>query len=128
MSVVLDASALLQLWLDPNEERINERLIGEKLHAPAHLRAEALNVIRRQNNAGRLAPQLLDLSLHGIADTPVRLWPFEFVADRVWQLGANATTYDAAYLALAESLEIPLVTHDAKLARVPGIRCSVEVF
>ncbi len=47
---------------------------------------------------------------------------------RIWQLRANATAYDAAYLALAEALDVPLVTRDAALSTVPGVRVSVEVF
>jgi predicted nucleic acid-binding protein len=40
----------------------------------------------------------------------------------------NVSAYDAAYIALAETLEAPLVTRDARLARAPGIRAEVEVY
>jgi predicted nucleic acid-binding protein len=46
---------------------------------------------------------------------------------RCWELRDNLTIYDAAYVALAESVEATLLTGDARLARSPGIRCSVEV-
>lgn len=46
---------------------------------------------------------------------------------RIWELRDNLTAYDAAYVALAEALRCPLVTSDARLAFVPGIRCEVEV-
>lgn len=38
------------------------------------------------------------------------------LADRVWALRHQFTSYDACYLALAEALEVPLYTCDAKLA------------
>ena len=38
------------------------------------------------------------------------------------------TAYDAAYVALAEALDAPLVTMDARLAQAPGIRAAVEVY
>lgn len=128
MSVVIDASAMLELWLSPSGEELAARLEGESLHAPAHVRIEAGNVIRRQRNAGILADDVAREVFDGVMSAPVRLWPFEFVAIRAWDLGANSTSYDAAYLALAERLSIPLVTHDGKLDRVPGADCAVEVF
>ncbi len=38
----------------------------------------------------------------------------------IWQLRENVSAYDAAYLALAELLEAPLLTFDEKLANTPG--------
>ena len=37
------------------------------------------------------------------------------------------TVYDALYVALAEALRAPLVTHDRALASVPGHRAKVVV-
>ena len=37
------------------------------------------------------------------------------LADRIWQLRHQYTSYDAACLALAEALDAPLYTCDAKL-------------
>ena len=47
---------------------------------------------------------------------------------RAYELRANVTTYDAAYLALAEGLSCTLVTADSRLAQAPGLGCQVEVF
>jgi predicted nucleic acid-binding protein len=49
------------------------------------------------------------------------LWP------RAWELRTNLSAYDALYVALAEQLDAPLVTADARLARAPGLRCVVEL-
>ena len=58
----------------------------------------------------------------------IGLWPFDVLADAVWRHGHNLSSYDAAYVALAERLGAPLITGDARLARAPGIGCTVEVF
>jgi predicted nucleic acid-binding protein len=45
---------------------------------------------------------------------------------RCWELRANLTSYDAAYVALAEALDVTLVTADHRISRAPGPRCTVE--
>jgi predicted nucleic acid-binding protein len=45
---------------------------------------------------------------------------------RIWQLRHNMWPYDAAYVALAESLNAELVTLDGKIEGVPGVRCAVR--
>lgn len=45
---------------------------------------------------------------------------------RIWQLRENAWPYDAAYVALAESLNAELVTVDGKFETVPGVRWPVR--
>jgi Predicted nucleic acid-binding protein, contains PIN domain len=44
-------------------------------------------------------------------------------------LGAapDLSAYDALYVTLAEELQVPLLTADARLARAPGLRCRVEL-
>ena len=46
---------------------------------------------------------------------------------RGWELRDTVTSYDAAYVALAEILGVALLTTDARLSRAPGIRCDVSV-
>ena len=55
------------------------------------------------------------------------LFPYESLAQRVWQLRHNLPSYDAASVALAEALDAPLITLDSRLAAAPGIHCLVEV-
>ena len=46
---------------------------------------------------------------------------------RVWELRDNLSAYDATYVALAESLESPLMSADGRLARAPGPRCAITI-
>lgn len=43
----------------------------------------------------------------------------------MWALRDNVSAYDATYVALAEALDCPLLTADARLANAPGVRCVV---
>lgn len=54
----------------------------------------------------------------------VELFPYAPLAERCWQLRDHATTYDAAYVALAERLDSPLATLDLRLAAAPGPECA----
>ena len=57
----------------------------------------------------------------------VKLWPLKALTTRAWALRESVTCYDACYVALAELLDVPLVTLDRRLARAPGPRCTVLV-
>lgn len=56
----------------------------------------------------------------------IRHWHTDLLP-RIWALRDNLTAYDAAYVALAELLGIPLLTLDRKWARVSELDCEVEL-
>ena len=58
---------------------------------------------------------------------PIHRYSHHPLLPRVWQLRANLTAYDAAYVALAELLGADLLTIDSRIAGAPGIRCKVHV-
>jgi len=86
-----------------------------------------LSVLRKQASAGLLDARRARLALHDLMDLPMTRYPHMPFARRVWELRSNLTPYDAAYVALADTLGCLLVTADARLARAPGIQCGVEV-
>jgi predicted nucleic acid-binding protein len=67
------------------------------------------------------------LRLGAVASIEVRLLRLPFI-ERIWTLRSNVSAFDAAYLALAEALDAPVVTADAKLARAPGHHARVELY
>lgn len=128
--IVLDASAALALLLgSEGAEQVAARVLdpAESLHAPHLLDLEVAQVVRRYWRAGDISPARGAQVLEDLLDLPVRRYPHQPFVTRIWALRANATAYDAAYLALAEALRSPLLTRDARLATVPGIRARVEV-
>jgi len=98
-----------------------------ELHAPHLVDLEVLSVLRRQAGAGLLDARRAGFALKDLVDLRMTRYPHVPFARRVWELRTNLTPYDAAYIALAETLGCLLVTADARLARAPGIRCGVEV-
>ncbi|MEO5535250.1 MAG: type II toxin-antitoxin system VapC family toxin [Pseudolysinimonas sp.] len=129
MRVVVDASAVLTLLLEPGSrgDEVAGMLADAELHAPDHLPVEVANVVHRRRNASLLSEAESRLALDGFWALPLHLWPFEKLSERAWQLGANLSSYDAAYVALAEQLEVDLVTGDVRLSRAPGIACSIRL-
>ena len=53
--------------------------------------------------------------------------PIVGMLERVWELRENLSGYDAAYVAVAETLDTSLLTADARLARAPGPMCPITV-
>lgn len=109
-------------------EALSARLAGAQLHAPELLPYEIDSAIRGLELGRRLsAAQASDARqrAHGI---PVELWPWSLLGARAWELRGNLSSYDAAYVALAERLGAVLVTGDARIAGAPGLRCPVEVY
>jgi predicted nucleic acid-binding protein len=128
--IVVDASALADVLLRFESARdVEERVLDphETLHAPYLIDVEILNVLRRFARQGewhetRAAEALADFELVHVVRHPHE--PFR---GRIWEMRDNVTAYDAAYLALAETLKCPLVTRDKRLAKAPGHGAKVEV-
>jgi len=59
-------------------------------------------------------------ALRKLADFPLTRYPHNLFLPRIWELRLNFTVYDAAYLALAETLRAPLLTLDQALAASSG--------
>ncbi|HEY5320628.1 MAG TPA: type II toxin-antitoxin system VapC family toxin [Galbitalea sp.] len=128
--VVVDASVIVTLLIDSGSagDAIATRIGSSGLHAPAHLPVEVTNVLRRRRNAGMLSDAEATLALQGLWSLSIELWPQEVVTARTWELGRNFSSYDAAYVAVAEQVGGPLLTSDVRLSRAPGAACAIEVF
>ena len=128
--IVVDASALLEVLLNtPASARITERLFaeGETLHAPHLLDLEVAQVLRRYARARELDAARGRQALEDLADLPLVRYPHDLFLSRIWELRNNVTAYDAAYLALAEALDAPLLTRDTALGRSSAHRARIEV-
>jgi len=125
--IIVDASAMVEALVGraPDEELLHA-LSGD-VDAPHLLDVEVLSVLRGL---------LLGGKLDALAAEQARLDHFAFtitrheiapLSERIWQLRHQFTSYDASYLSLAEALQAPLYTCDAKLA-TRGHNAQVHLF
>jgi len=128
VTIIVDASVVVAALVDSG--RVGgwaEHQLGVgSLAAPHLMPAEAANVLRRVELAGDVSSDVAALAHADLLDMPVDLYPYEPLADRVWQLRNTITAYDAWYVALAESLDATLVTLDERLSTSPGPTCRFE--
>lgn len=128
--VVVDSSAVVALLADAGTagEWAASILTGATLSAPELMPYEVSNVLRRRAMAGSLDDGEASLAHRDLVALATELYPYAAVANRAWQLRHNLTCYDAAYVALAELLAVPLVTLDARIARATGPHCQVLAY
>ena len=128
--IVVDTSALLGVLVgEPKALGLVDRLrLDGDLHVPHLLDVEFQHGLRRLVLSGALGEDRARDARADFADLTMIRYPHVALADRMWELRHNVTPYDATFIALAESLMVPLVTCDARLGRAPGHSATVEVF
>ena len=129
MTLVVDASIVVAALIDPGPVGTwaESLLVSGPLAAPHLMPAEAANVLRRSALAGDISPDVASLAHADLISLRLEHFPYLPFASRVWELRSNVTTYDAWYVALAESLGASLATLDIKLSRAGGTRCEFEL-
>lgn len=129
--IVLDASAAVD-WLlqTPAGLLIDKRIYSrhETLHAPHLLDIEVAQVLRRLVREGTISKPRGDEAIRDLLDLRVARYPHLMLMPRIWQHRNNLSAYDAAYVALAEKLDAPLVTRDSRISAAPGHTARVETF
>jgi predicted nucleic acid-binding protein len=129
VTLVVDASAVVAALVDsgPDGRWAEAMLADDVLAAPHLMPVEAANILRRGHLARDLSADTAALAHDDLVHLRVEMFPYEPHAGRVWELRDTLTAYDGWYVALAESLDAPLVTLDRRLARARGPRCSFRV-
>ena len=126
---VIDASALVELATarvpDPDLHRRVRTASGA---APELIGVEALHAVRAQLRGGRLDDSQARRAAERLIDAPLARMTHRPLLNRIWQLRDVLTAYDAAYVALAENLDVPLLTCDARLGRAHGHAAEVIVY
>lgn len=127
---MVDASVFTAFYAsdDPRRDAVVSRLAaGDALFAPAHLDAEVVSALRGLAIKSAELTQFVPSALAHLADFPIRRMPLAPLLGRMWELRENVTPYDAAYIALAERLDSPVVTCDARMTKASGTRYRFDL-
>ena len=128
--IVVDASVIVEMLLrsdvgEASRTRIAQR--REELHAPHFLDLEVANAFRHCFRRGEIDDRRGSEALADLTTMSIERHGHQPLLERIWQFRHNLTAYDAAYLALAERLDAPLLTLDTRLASVAGHRARAEL-
>jgi predicted nucleic acid-binding protein len=116
------------ILLTPTGLRVKARLVGEELHAPHALDVEVVHVLRRVLRSTQYEARYRDhQALDDFSALPIVRHGHEVLVPRMWALRHNLSAYDAAYVALAEWLDVPLITADARIANAPVHGATIEL-
>ena len=127
--LIVDASCLYDVLIGkPDAERIRARLAADPDQAAPHvIDVGVLSVIRRDFLLGQLDATAAIQAVEDLRDWPGERFGHRALLGRAWELRWSVRSWDAMYVALAESFQATLITGDARLGRVSGLRCPVEV-
>ncbi len=128
MTLVVDASVVAAALMNVRGgEWARSLLLTEGIHAPHFMPAEVASSLRRAALGGTISQDAATRAYADLLDLRVELYPYEPLAQRIWELRGNITAYDAWYVALAEMLDVRLATLDRRLAAAAGPRCTFAI-
>ena len=126
MSVVVDSSFVLHVLLGFGGRDALEIVVSGEAVAPHLIDLEVLHGIRNAALRARATEADLRELVVTYASFSIQRHSHRSLLNRVWDLRQNVRTYDAAYVALAEVLNAPLVTRDRHLANSSGHTAHIE--
>ncbi|MEU4052209.1 type II toxin-antitoxin system VapC family toxin [Streptomyces olivaceus] len=134
--VVIDCSSLVHFLLDHGKTgtAIRERVgRADTLAAPGLLDYEIPSAVfglarGRRGDKPKITEKEALKAITDYQALALDLHPTLVLWQRVRELSNNLSVYDAHYMALAESLGIPLITSDARIERSGAARCTIETF
>lgn len=129
MIVVDTSAAIAALVQTPRNDALLARLAqGRELHAPHVIDVEFVHALRRIVRLRKLPGDRAAVVLADFEALSIVRYPHGPLLDRMWALRDSLSAYDAAFVSLAEALDVPLITVDGGLGRARGHKASIELF
>ncbi len=131
MIAVVDTSALVELFTVDAPELdafLADRLAGVIPHVPDIIDVEFHHALRGLLLGSKIGSSRAEQARSLFNDTPKIHFPTADLTERIWSLRHNLGAYDACFIALAESLEVPLITCDDKQMGASGHQAEIEAF
>jgi predicted nucleic acid-binding protein len=126
--IIVDSSAMVDALVDdPVNPELLALIADEELHAPALLDFEVISALRGHSLAGKLDEFRLDEATEDFTALRIQRYQMTGLLSHILNLRNNFTTYDAAYIVLAQALEAPLITTDNKMREAEKIGIEVRV-
>lgn len=125
MAIVVDSSAVVDVLVVRRHPALEGLFADHDLHALQLLDLEFLNTLRRLQRLRVVDDPDAWASVESLASLTIRRYPHEHLVRAVWELRHTLSAYDAAHVALAQALDVPLVTADRRLARAAASLCDV---
>ena len=126
--IVIESSAMVEALVgDPANPNLLALLADEELHAPALLDFEVASALRGHVVGGKLDPVRLEEAIEDFVAFRIERHPMTDLLGHMLDLRDNFTVDDAAYLVLAQALEAPVISADAKLREATRLGIEVRV-
>lgn len=128
--IVVDASVVASMLVYSDDRGRKARTVmgrDPEWAAPEHWKVGVFSVMRGLALGGKITDETASRAVDRITRLGVDTVPVDDLLLRMWQVKANISAYDAAYVALAEGRDLTLVTADARLARAAIAYCRVEL-
>lgn len=128
MKIVADASALVDFLIGNMSSSLDKKEFRASLvYAPDLIINEAISALTRLWRNETISNSLYREALEDLTTIPAKIISSRSLIKSMPTKLGHISAYDAAYVCLAENLQIPFYTTDAKLSKVAQKYCEVRL-